>query len=56
LDFLGFSRPNLDLSMGYPAQSEQKVFSALLPWREAPEGELAVGAMRKRRNAHGGKA
>jgi hypothetical protein len=27
LDFLGFSRQNLDLSMGYPTESEERFFS-----------------------------
>jgi hypothetical protein len=31
LDFLGFSRPNRDLSMGYAGSTDQKFFSALLP-------------------------
>ena len=31
MDFLGFSRPNLDLSMGYGGFSLKKFFVALLP-------------------------
>ena len=29
LDFLGFSRPNRDVSMGYPTESEESFFSSL---------------------------
>ena len=39
--------------MGYAELTEQKFFSALLSWREAPEREPAVDAMRKRRIVHG---
>jgi hypothetical protein len=31
LDFLGFSRPNLDLSMGYTRFSAEGFFCALFP-------------------------
>ena len=53
LDFLGFSCPNQDLSMGYAAWSREIFFSALsLPFA-APGRELGGEAMRKRRNACG---
>ena len=43
LDFLGFSRPNRNLSMGYAAQSGETFFSRLLPGvREALGREPAV--------------
>ena len=42
LDFLGFSRPNLDLSMGYTAQTAQKFFAALVAF------EARNGSPRKR--------
>jgi hypothetical protein len=54
LDFLGFSRPNLDLSMGYAATNAQTFFLSLLSVRSAsPERARAVEAMRKRRRADG---
>jgi hypothetical protein len=52
LDFLGFSRQNLDLSMGCAGFSA-KVFSWALSWREKPEREPAVEAMRKGGTVHG---
>jgi hypothetical protein len=33
LDFLGFSRPNRELSMGYTGFSEQHFSRAFSPWR-----------------------
>ena len=54
LDFLGFSRPNLDLSMGYARFSREKFFARLFPWRrhDAATG-AAVEAIRKRGIVHG---
>jgi hypothetical protein len=44
LDFLGFSRPNLDLSMGYAEFSLKKFFVALLPFGAFGEpGPKAAG-------------
>jgi hypothetical protein len=54
LDFLGFSRPNRDFSMGYAAKA-RKIFSRALsfvPGWETPGRERAVEAMRKGRIAH----
>jgi hypothetical protein len=54
LDFLGFSRPNLDLSVGYAAKNDQTFFVSLLSVSSAPpEWEHAVEAMRKRRRSMG---
>jgi hypothetical protein len=53
LDFLGFSRPNRDFSMGYAAGSEETFFSALSPGvRRAGTGARGL-CMRKRRIVHG---
>ena len=53
LDFLGFSRPNRDFSMGYAAGSEESFFSALSPGvRRAGAGACGL-CMRKRRIVHG---
>ena len=53
LDFLGFSRQNLDLSMGY-ADFSGKIFLALFAATlSGSEREFAVEAMRKRRIVHG---
>ena len=49
LDFLGFSRPNRDFSMGYGALSEETFFSALFPALRGAERECSVEAVRKRR-------
>ena len=44
MDFLGFSRPNLDLSMGYAEFSLKKFFVALLPFGAFGEpGPKAAG-------------
>jgi hypothetical protein len=40
LDFLGFSRPKRDLSMGYEGQTEQKFFSPFPPELTAPRRAL----------------
>jgi hypothetical protein len=56
LDFLGFSRQNLDLSMNYTRFSVDVFFGALFlrdRLREALDEEPAVEAMRKRRIVHG---
>ena len=53
LDFLGFSRPNLDLSMGY-ADKTEKDFSTRFCRRErAVETGNPRFGMRKERIAHG---
>jgi hypothetical protein len=52
LDFLGFSRPNLDLSTGYAEFSREQFFRALLPWRAAGTRNTAVEIMRVRRIIH----
>src|ERR1700722_4459550 len=52
LDFLGFSRPNRDLSMGCAGFSAE-VFSCALSWREKPERAPAVEAFRKGGIVHG---
>jgi hypothetical protein len=39
LDFLGFSRQNLDFSMGYAGFSAKKISRALLPLDSALEQE-----------------
>jgi hypothetical protein len=52
LDFLGFSRQNPDLSMGYAAFSRKNI-SRAFPWRrEAPERACGL-AMRNRGIVHG---
>ena len=52
LDFLGFSRQNLDLSMGYRAFSGKNFSRALLPGvRSAGMGDRGL-RMRKRRIVH----
>jgi hypothetical protein len=52
LDFLGFSRPNRDFSMGYTDFSEENFSSRFFPNLRIAELELAVEAMRKRWVAH----
>jgi hypothetical protein len=47
LDFLGFSRPNLDFSMGYADFSPNKISSALPPCVRSPERERSLWPMRK---------
>jgi hypothetical protein len=53
LDFLGFSRPNRDFSMGYAGFSLKEISRALL----SPESSGGTGASglgtQKRRIAHG---
>jgi hypothetical protein len=47
LDFLGFSRPNRDLSMGYSGQTATKFFLAPPPL-EAPRGrDFRMGDARR---------
>jgi hypothetical protein len=46
LDFLGFSRQNLDLSMSYADSSEEKI-SRALPGVSSPERERSVWAIGK---------
>jgi hypothetical protein len=47
LDFLGFSRPNRDLSMGYSGQTATKFFLAP-PHLEAPRGrDFRMGDARR---------
>jgi hypothetical protein len=53
LDFLGFSRPNRDFSMGYADFSRKNISRAFSVAIAAPEREPAVEAMRKRRIIHG---
>jgi hypothetical protein len=53
LDFLGFSRPNLDFSMGYADFCRKNISRAFSVAIAAPEREPAVEAMRKRRIIHG---
>jgi hypothetical protein len=56
LDFLGFSRPNLDLSMGYAGFSLKEISRALLPSAvAAPERAPAFLEFEKRRIVHGDK-
>jgi hypothetical protein len=53
LDFLGFSRPNRDLSMGYADFSRRNFSRALPPLRETRrDGRRRSWAMRKRRIVH----
>jgi hypothetical protein len=53
LDFLGFSRPNRDFSMGYAAFTRKDISRAFsLALRGAGTG-AEVEAMRKRRVVHG---
>jgi hypothetical protein len=48
LDFLGFSRPNRDLSMGYTGFSLKNFSWPLCPWAfAAAERKAASEAMRK---------
>jgi hypothetical protein len=42
LDFLGFSRPNLDLSMGYKGFSAENFSTRFLQLLDAPDGAPAV--------------
>ena len=56
LDFLGFSRPNRDFSMGYAGLFVEKFSHGPSPaLREAPGREPAVEAMRKTRNCSWGE-
>jgi hypothetical protein len=56
LDFLGFSRPNRDLSMGLNAIFAERIFPRAFPLSfEAREREPTVLVIRKRRIAHGAK-
>jgi hypothetical protein len=43
LDFLGFSRPNLDLSIGYVDFSRKKISRALFRRRNAGKGACGLG-------------
>jgi len=52
LDFLGFSRPNRDLSMRCAGFSREEFFSPLLSWRAAGAGGAAAEVMRMRRIIH----
>jgi hypothetical protein len=52
LDFLGFSRPNLDLSKGYAAKTSKDFFTSFLPVTRGAAPEPAVEFVRKRRTAH----
>jgi hypothetical protein len=52
LDFLGFSRPNRDLSMGYAGFYAENC-SRTLSWRERPKRAHAVEAIRKGGIVHG---
>jgi hypothetical protein len=52
LDFLGFSRPNLDFSMGYTDSSEELFSSRSFPSLRIAERKLVVEAVRKRWVAH----
>jgi hypothetical protein len=51
LDFLGFSRPNLDFSMGYTGFSLKK-FSRPLPWTFEPPERTAADEVCKGRLVH----
>jgi hypothetical protein len=56
LDFLGFSRSNLDISMGYGGFLPEGFFSALFPGGfAAPGREPTVEAMRKGSIVHAGE-
>jgi hypothetical protein len=50
LDFLGFSRPKRDLSMGYAGKTEEEFFAAFCPFGAlaAPEQKAVGKAMRER--------
>jgi hypothetical protein len=52
LDFLGFSRPNRDLSISYTRFSAEKFFSSFCLTFEAPAGAPAVVVIRKAKIAH----
>jgi hypothetical protein len=52
LDFLGFSRPNRDLSKGCERFSREEFFSSLLSLRSAGAGGAAVDVMRMRGIVH----
>jgi hypothetical protein len=52
LDFLGFSRPNRDFSMGYAAFCRKKISSALLPPGDAAGGRSRHLTMQKCSMAH----
>jgi hypothetical protein len=53
LDFLGFSRPNRDFSMGYTGFSLEEISRALLPQRRGRPGKApAFLGMQKRRIIH----
>ena len=53
LDFLGFSRPNRDLSMGYTGFSLKSFSWPFCPWAFEAAGRTAADeAMRKRRGVH----
>jgi hypothetical protein len=52
LDFLGFSRPNRDLSMGCAGFSREEFFSPLLPRRAAGTRDAATEAVRMHRIIH----
>jgi hypothetical protein len=54
LDFLGFSRPNRDISMGYAGFSREKIFAPFCPWAGPERGDAAVEIMRMRRIIHDG--
>jgi hypothetical protein len=43
LDFLGFSRPNLDLSMGYTEKSSKEIFATFVPLEHPSGGRKAAG-------------
>ena len=53
LDFLGFSRPNQDVSMGYAGFSGKSCSPSVSAGPEARKREPAVQAMRKGRIVHG---
>src|SRR5580704_13280842 len=53
LDFLGFSRPNRDFSMGYTAFSGKNFSPSFSASAEAPEREPHGLGMRKRRSVDG---
>ena len=52
LDFLGFSRPNRDFSMGYAERTSESFSCSLF---RPEQTALTVSGMRKRRIVHGGK-
>jgi hypothetical protein len=54
LDFLGFSRPNRDLSMGYAGFSLENFFVGAFPVGVSKPGtEMAIEAIRKAQDCHG---